>query len=114
MHTEPSMVQCALGWIPTGTLVIVWRGTANFRNVLTDIKFFSRKVIPLYMLPFSPATDSNISCHMLLLEKAQSRDQLVAVTSLENLRGDVNAQLLNLHHSGSGIVGLLHAACGLP
>ena len=37
-------VQCALGWIPTGTLVIVWRGTANFRNVITDIKFFSRKV----------------------------------------------------------------------
>ena len=52
MHTEPSVVQCALGWTPTGTLVIVWRGTANFRNVLTDIKFFSRKVIPVYMLLF--------------------------------------------------------------
>ena len=51
MHTEPSIMQCALGWTPTGTLVIVWRGTAN-RNVLTDIKFFSRKVIPVYMLPF--------------------------------------------------------------
>lgn len=37
-------MQCALGWIPTGTLVIAWRGTANFKNVLTDIKFFSRKV----------------------------------------------------------------------
>ena len=52
MHTEPSMVQCALGWTPTGSLVIVWRGTANFKNVLTDIKFFSRKVISLYSLPF--------------------------------------------------------------
>jgi hypothetical protein len=52
MHTEPSIVQCALGWTPTGTLVIVWRVTANFRNVLTDIKFFSRKVIPVYILLF--------------------------------------------------------------
>ncbi len=38
-------MQCALGWVPSGTLVIAWRGTANFRNVLTDIKFFSRKVV---------------------------------------------------------------------
>ena len=50
MHTEPSIVQCALGWTPTGTLLIVWRGTAN-RYVLTDIKFSSRKVISLYLLP---------------------------------------------------------------
>lgn len=44
LETMALSVQCALGWIPTGTLVIVWRGTANFRNVITDIKFFSRKV----------------------------------------------------------------------
>ena len=111
MHTEPSMVQCALGWIPSGTLVIVWRGTANFRNVITDIKFFSRKVTSLFMLPILTATDSNISCHMLLLEEALSRGQLVAFTSLESLHGDVNAQLLYLHRSGFVAVGLLHAVC---
>lgn len=111
MHTKPSMVQCALGWIPSGTLVIVWRGTANFRNVITDIKFFSRKVISLFKLPILTDTDSNISCHMLLLEEALSRDQLVGFTSPENLQGDVNAQLLNLHRSGSVAVGLLHALC---
>ena len=45
IFTAKLYVQCALGWVPSGTLVIAWRGTANFRNVLTDIKFFSRKVI---------------------------------------------------------------------
>ena len=44
MTSHECWVQCALGWMPGGTLVLAWRGTANFRNVLTDIKFFSRKV----------------------------------------------------------------------
>lgn len=36
-------MQCAVGWIPTGTLVIAFRGTASFKNVLADIKFFSKQ-----------------------------------------------------------------------
>lgn len=37
-------LQCAVGWIPSGTLVIAFRGTASFKNVAADIKFFSHRV----------------------------------------------------------------------
>lgn len=37
-------VQCAVGWIPSGTLIIAFRGTANLTNVKADINFFSKRV----------------------------------------------------------------------
>ena len=56
-------LQCVLGWIPSGTLVIAWRGTANFRNVLTDIKFFSRKVVGNPYLKHRNASTSATCCY---------------------------------------------------
>ncbi|KAK9918417.1 hypothetical protein WJX75_004012 [Coccomyxa subellipsoidea] len=35
---------CAVGWIPSGTLIIAFRGTANLTNVKADINFFSKRV----------------------------------------------------------------------
>ncbi|CAK0785161.1 hypothetical protein CVIRNUC_008367 [Coccomyxa viridis] len=70
---------CALGWIPTGTLVIVWRGTANFRNVITDIKFFSHKV------HFLPDAFPGAKAHTGFLEQLASVTDPEASTSEYNL-----------------------------
>ncbi|CAL5222891.1 g5320 [Coccomyxa viridis] len=79
IHCKRTETTCALGWVPSGTLVIAWRGTANFRNVLTDIKFFSRKV------DFLPDVFPGAKGHSGFLEQLSSVTDPEAATSEYNL-----------------------------
>lgn len=79
--------QCTLVWIPSGTLVIAWRGTANFRNVLTDIKFFSRKVTQLLILfLYRPSDPVAAHCNYYGLMHLCSSAQLSASAVFQQQR----------------------------
>ncbi|BDA47140.1 probable mono- and diacylglycerol lipase at C-terminar half [Coccomyxa sp. Obi] len=57
---------CAVGWMPSGTLVIAFRGTSTLKHVAQDIKFFSARV------EFLPEAFPRAKAHSGFLEQLSS------------------------------------------